>query len=65
MQEISNDIFIKKLKIQKQELEQCQKEQNLSSCMLCSELLSCRTRLSYIEAVYKSMSKGKVGGFEF
>ena len=49
----------------KAELEACQKEQHINSCMKCDKLLDCSIRDTYIKAVYDSMSKGKGGGFEF
>ncbi len=49
----------------KTELEACQKEHQVSSCMKCEKLLDCTVRDTYIKAVYDSMSKGKGGGFEF
>jgi len=53
------------LKQKKVELENCQKEHNVSSCLKCDKLLSCELRDTYVKAVYDSMSKGKGGGFEF
>lgn len=47
------------------ELEACQKEKHVKSCMKCEKLLDCTIRDAYIKAVYDSMSKGKGGGFEF
>jgi len=49
----------------KAELQECQKEQRVDSCMKCTKLLDCVLRDAYIKAVYDSMSKGKGGGFEF
>jgi len=49
----------------KTELENCQAQQNVSSCLKCPKLLECDIRDAYIKAVYDSMSKGKGGGFEF
>lgn len=49
----------------KLELEECQKQKHLSSCMSCEKLLDCEVRDAYVKAVYDSMSKGKGGGFEF
>ncbi len=49
----------------KMELEACQKQHHLSSCLKCDQLLDCQIRDTYIKAVYDSMSKGKGGGFEF
>lgn len=54
-----------KLKQKKVELEACQVQQQVSSCMKCAKLLDCTLRDAYIKAVYDSMSKGKGGGFEF
>ena len=46
-------------------LEACQKEHNLTSCLACEKLLECETRQTYVDTVYRSMSKGATGGFEF
>ena len=53
------------LKQKKSELETCQAEHHLKSCMSCEKLLDCEVRDAYIIAVYDSMSKGTGGGFEF
>jgi len=53
------------LKQKRIELELCQKEKDLTSCLKCEKLLACGLRDSYIKSVYDSMSKGKGGGFEF
>ncbi len=53
------------LKSKKIELESCQKEHQVNSCMKCEKLLECELRDAYIKAVYDSMSKGAGGGFEF
>jgi len=53
------------LKQKKIELENCQKEHNVSSCLKCDKLLNCELRDTYVKAVYDSMSKGRGGGFEF
>ncbi len=49
----------------KSELETCQVEHQVKSCMKCDKLLDCTLRDAYIKAVYDSMSKGAGGGFEF
>ena len=53
------------LKQKKVELEACQTEQHINSCIKCEKLLVCTLRDNYIKAVYDSMSKGQSGGFEF
>jgi len=53
------------LKQKKVELENCQKEHSVRSCLKCEKLLNCELRDAYVKAVYDSMSKGKGGGFEF
>ncbi len=53
------------LKQKKSELEACQSEHQVKSCMGCEKLLDCVVRDSYVQAVYDSMSKGSGGGFEF
>ena len=47
------------------ELQACQKEHNLNSCLKCEQVLECALRQSYVKAVYESMNKGAGGGFEF
>ncbi len=54
-----------KLKQKKIELEKCQNEHQVPSCLQCDKVLDCALRDSYVKAVYDSMSKGKGGGFEF
>ena len=49
----------------KEELEKCQIDHQVKSCMKCEKLLDCNVRDAYIKAVYDSMSKGAGGGFEF
>jgi len=46
-------------------LRECQNSMNLKSCFDCKKLFACEIRKDYIDAVYKSMSKGQSGGFEF
>ena len=53
------------LQQKKSELETCQAEQLVKSCMQCDKILDCEVRDAYIKAVYDSMSKGTGGGFEF
>ncbi len=53
------------LKQKKAELEACQSEHQVKSCMGCEKLLDCEVRDTYVQAVYDSMSKGSGGGFEF
>ena len=53
------------LKQKRAELEACQAQHEVNSCMKCEKLLNCELRDAYIKAVYDSMSKGKGGGFEF
>ncbi len=53
------------LKQKKVDLEVCQAEHQVRSCLKCEKLLDCAVRDAYIKAVYDSMSKGAGGGFEF
>lgn len=53
------------LQQKKSEVETCQKEKHVQSCLKCDQLLKCELRESYVKAVYESMSKGQGGGFEF
>ncbi len=49
----------------KKELQKCQSDHALKSCLGCDKLLNCSLRNSYVNAVYSSMNKGHGGGFEF
>lgn len=46
-------------------IQECQKSKNVQSCSQCQSYLDCQLRDEYIKAVYNSMSKGDMGGFEF
>ncbi|ASQ30156.1 hypothetical protein CAV_0490 [Campylobacter avium LMG 24591] len=60
------DKFEENLKAKLQELQKCQASLTLESCYPCEKLLECELRKSYVDAVYNSMSKGKIdGGFDF
>ena len=48
-----------------EELKECQKKQEVKSCLDCSKTFECEIRDSYVKAVYESMNKGSGGGFEF
>ncbi len=63
--ELSLDEWELALKAEKRKLENCQEEQQVSSCLACSKLNNCPIRDAYVHAVYNSMSKGAGGGFEF
>jgi len=59
------DEYKKKLKIEVKNLKECQQKEGVSSCFKCDKMFKCELRLTYVRSVYESMSKGKVGGFEF
>ncbi|EAI8624499.1 hypothetical protein [Campylobacter sp. CNRCH_2016_0050h] len=59
------DEFELALEVKKNELQACQNEKKIKSCLPCSMIFECSLRKEYIEVVYKSMSKGKEGGFDF
>jgi hypothetical protein len=59
------DEYKQNLIIATKKLRECQDSLNLKSCFDCEKLFDCEIRKSYIDAVYKSMSKGQSGGFEF
>ena len=64
-EEIELDKWELELQIKKTELQSCQQQQGVDSCLKCSQLLNCKLRDSYVHAVYSSMNKGAGGGFEF
>lgn len=54
--------FVEKLK----ELQECQSEHNLKSCMKCDLFLKCDLRKQYVLATYQSMNEDmNKGGFDF
>ncbi len=61
----SEDRWQKALEIKMQELQRCQEEHGLRSCLTCEKILGCSIRNAYVNAVYESMNKGRGGGFEF
>jgi hypothetical protein len=65
MDEISLDEWEIALKAKVKELQACQVEKQVKSCLLCPKLQNCELRDSYVHAVYSSMNKGAGGGFEF
>lgn len=65
IEDIEIDEWGLKLTHQKELVQACQEEKNISSCSQCTKLLDCMLRDTYIKAVYDSMNKGTGGGFEF
>lgn len=47
------------------ELNECQKNNGLTSCNPCNNFFDCELRKKYVISVYESMNKGSGGGFEF
>lgn len=46
-------------------LKQCQRDNNVSSCLKCKKVIGCEIRTKYVESVYFSMNKGSGGFFNF
>lgn len=65
MQEQNKDIYDQKLDEKVIEVQACQNEKGLKSCMACELFFDCALRKEYVKKVYESMSKGETGGFEF
>lgn len=61
----NNNIYEERLDASIAELQNCQQEQNVSSCYVCERCIGCEIRTRYIRSVYESMSKGETGGFDF
>lgn len=61
----TRDKYQQVLDDKKETLQQCQKNNNIDSCMKCEKLLECEIRKDYVKSVYESMSHGETGGFEF
>ena len=47
------------------QVQHCQKNFKISSCLKCDKIFQCQLRQEYIKTVYESMNKGNSGGFEF
>jgi len=63
--EITDNQFDQKLDNALSELKSCQEKHQVQSCYECSECVGCDIRSLYVRAVYESMSKGEIGGFDF
>lgn len=63
----NSDFFIKTLHEKKEEMTLCQQEKfpHKPSCWECVDIVTCSIRLSYVDAVHKSMNKNATGDFEF
>lgn len=59
------DQFDIKLNEELRNLQECQKNKNLDSCLKCENIMECELRKGYVKAVYESMNKGQGGDFEF
>ena len=59
------DPYEQKRDEQRANVEACQLEKKLKSCLVCPEVIGCEIRKKYVVAVYESMNKGVGGGFEF
>lgn len=47
------------------ELETCQSEKGVDSCLKCENIIGCELRKEYVDAVYQSMNGGQDGYFDF
>ncbi|MDP3587061.1 MAG: hypothetical protein Q8R58_03335 [Sulfuricurvum sp.] len=61
----TNSVYEGKLDDAKQSLIECQTSKAVESCLSCPQLIGCPIRTQYVRAVYESMSKGEIGGFDF
>lgn len=59
------DKFQEELQKRLQKLQECQKERGFESCLSCEKWENCEVRRDYVESVYRHMSKGADGGFDF
>ena len=57
--------YSKELKIEIENVQNCQTDKNQKSCFTCEKLFDCEIRKKYVKTVYESMSHGQSGGFEF
>lgn len=59
------NIYEKQLDSKLVELESCQSEKGVDSCLKCEKIIGCELRNSYVDAVYQSMNGGESGHFDF
>lgn len=59
------EVYEKQLDSKLQELESCQSEKSIDSCLKCEKIIGCELRNSYVDAVYASMNGGTSGAFDF
>lgn len=57
--------FEKELNKKLGELQQCQQNSGVDSCLKCANLIGCEMRNGYVDAVYQSMNGGTSGAFDF
>jgi len=55
----------RELRDRMEEIERCQRDRGLESCLPCPTVLECDIRKRYVDSVYTSMNRGESGGFEF
>ena len=59
------NIYEKQLDSKLLELQSCQNEKGIDSCLKCANLIGCELRNGYVDAVYQSMNGGNSGAFDF
>lgn len=55
----NQDAFQQALQESKIILQECQKQNNVSSCLHCSEVLECAKRSNYVKNVYLFLNQGQ------
>jgi hypothetical protein len=58
-------IYDDKLDKKLEEVQECQQNHNVETCIKCDQVIGCTLRNEYVKSVYESMNKGEGGGFEF
>lgn len=59
------NIYEKQLDSKLAELQSCQSQKGVDSCLKCANLIGCELRNGYVDAVYQSMNGGSSGEFDF
>lgn len=62
---MQNNTFEVELDNKIKELNACQSEHNVDSCLKCEKVVGCPLRNSYVDSAYSSMNGGNSGFFNF
>lgn len=62
---MQENAFSQAFQTSKADLEKCQSDHSLNSCLQCPQVLQCPIREEYVKNTYSYLNKGEDGEFEF